>query len=540
MTVKEDKNMSENIRQKLSLYEILRGINRQSRSMRSKLMVYLCCLVLSGTGILLMMLVASGVFSESERQIEQNLQVHLQNQKRDIKERMDLFTINGIDLSKRLTTYIEREVLSYPYDIKELENDEAGLRTMQENMYLLLEGKMHVTRASGVYAVFDTTVNTSAPNAKHSRSGVYLRLANISGNVLEDDVFLFRGNPNVAMQNKIQIHNRWNMEFDTEDMYWFDNQISTNNTKSPTEKYLWINRVYLKDTWENSMFLSVPVIGSEGGRYGICGLEISGLLFRLSYPKFESKYGDMVTIIAPVDQGKLLLSKGLSGSQGNSYINENDDLFIDTGKVYNVYFNSQGKYIGVQQTIDGAYDSEGRQWAVAVLVSCSSFEAKESYEKAMMIVILTVFSLVMFLISFVISRQFVKPIERGIENLKTDDFYKNDSRTGIAEIDILAEFLKNKEEKYKSKGPVPSEIEEMFDRFIENSKGLTTSERNILRYYIEGREIAELPDLLCISLNTVRKHNRNIYTKLGVSSKDELQIYIDLLICCGRIHEILE
>lgn len=540
MTVKEDKNRSENIRQKLSLYEILRGINRQSRSMRSKLMVYLCCLVLSGTGILLMMLVASGVFSESGRQIEQNLQVHLQNQKRDIKERMDLFTINGIDLSKRLTTYIEREVLSYPYDIKELENDEAGLRTMQENMYLLLEGKMHVTRASGVYAVFDTTVNTSAPNAKHSRSGVYLRLANISGNVLEDDVFLFRGNPNVAMQNKIQIHNRWNMEFDTEDMYWFDNQISTNNTKSPTEKYLWINRVYLKDTWENSMFLSVPVIGSEGGRYGICGLEISGLLFRLSYPKFESKYGDMVTIIAPVDQGKLLLSKGLSGSQGNSYINENDDLFIDTGKVYNVYFNSQGKYIGVQQTIDGAYDSEGRQWAVAVLVSCSSFEAKESYEKAMMIVILTVFSLVMFLISFVISRQFVKPIERGIENLKTDDFYKNDSRTGIAEIDILAEFLKNKEEKYKSKGPVPSEIEEMFDRFIENSKGLTTSERNILRYYIEGREIAELPDLLCISLNTVRKHNRNIYTKLGVSSKDELQIYIDLLICCGRIHEILE
>lgn len=87
---------------------------------------------------------------------------------------------------------------------------------------------------------------------------------------------------------------------------------------------------------------------------------------------------------------------------------------------------------------------------------------------------------------------------------------------------------------------MPSEIEEMFDRFIENSKSLTTSERNILRYYVEGREIAELPDLLCISLNTVRKHNRNIYTKLGVSSKDELQIYIDLLICCGRIHEILE
>ena len=115
MTEIEDKNRPETIRQKLSLYEILRGINRQSRSMRSKLMVYLCCLVLSGTGILLMMLVASGVFSESGRQIEQNLQVHLQNQKRDIKERMDLFTINGIDLSKRLTKLI-KDVL---YSLKE-------------------------------------------------------------------------------------------------------------------------------------------------------------------------------------------------------------------------------------------------------------------------------------------------------------------------------------------------------------------------------------------------------------------------------------
>ncbi|RRJ24708.1 helix-turn-helix transcriptional regulator [Lachnoanaerobaculum gingivalis] len=540
MEQNKEKNRSATLRNKLSFCEILKGINHQSRSMRSKLMIYLCCLVLAGTGILLVMLVASGVFSESGRQIEQNLQVHLQNQERDIKDRMDLFATNGIDLSKRLTIYLEREVLSYPYDIKELENDGDKLRKMQENMYMLLEGKLHVTRASGVYAAFDTTVNTSAPNAEYSRSGVYLRLANVSGNVLEDDVFLFRGNPNVAMQNKIQIHNRWNMEFNTEDMYWFNNQVSTGSNKAATEEYLWINRQHLKDTWENSIFLSVPVIGSEGKRYGICGLEISGLLFRLSYPKFESKYGDMVTIIAPVDQEKLLLSEGLSGSQGNSYINENDDLFIDTGKIYNVYSNSQGKYIGVQQTIEGAFDQQGRQWVIAILVSYGSFEAQERYEKIMMIAILMVFSIVMFIISLIISRQFVKPIEKGIENLKTDDFYKNDSRTGIAEIDILAEFLKSKEEKYKSMGAVPSEIEEMFDRFIKNSKELTASERNILEYYVNGYEIAELPDLLCISLNTVRKHNRNIYTKLEVNSKDELQIYIDLLVRCGRINEILK
>ena len=116
--------------------------------MRSKLMLYLFCLVLAGTGILLLLLVAGGVFSESGTRLEQYLQVHLQNQKKDIKERVDLFTTNGIDLSKRLSGFLEREVLSYPYDIKSLDNNEVELRKMQENMYLLLESKLHVTRAS--------------------------------------------------------------------------------------------------------------------------------------------------------------------------------------------------------------------------------------------------------------------------------------------------------------------------------------------------------------------------------------------------------
>ena len=99
MEQNKEKNRSTTIRKKLSFCDIIKGINHQSRSMRSKLMIYLCCLVLAGTGILLVMLVASGVFSESGRQIGQNLQVHLQNQKRDIKERMDLFITNGMDLS---------------------------------------------------------------------------------------------------------------------------------------------------------------------------------------------------------------------------------------------------------------------------------------------------------------------------------------------------------------------------------------------------------------------------------------------------------
>ena len=100
MDLKNEINKPVNTK-KTSILDIFKGTSKQSRSMRSKLMLYLFCLVLAGTGILLLLLVVGGVFSESGTRLEQYLQVHLQNQKKDIKERVDLFTTNGIDLSEK-------------------------------------------------------------------------------------------------------------------------------------------------------------------------------------------------------------------------------------------------------------------------------------------------------------------------------------------------------------------------------------------------------------------------------------------------------
>ena len=67
---------------------------------------------------------------------------------------------------------------------------------------------------------------------------------------------------------------------------------------------------------------------------------------------------------------------------------------------------------------------------------------------------------------------------------------------------------------------------------------LSAAERVVMDLYIEGHEIAEIPDLAFISMATVRKHNRNIYEKLEVSSRDEIMLYIDLFRRCGRLDEL--
>ena len=89
-------------------------------------------------------------------------------------------------------------------------------------------------------------------------------------------------------------------------------------------------------------------------------------------------------------------------------------------------------------------------------------------------------------------------------------------------------------------GALPPGMESLFQGFAEKVKTLSSAERRILNYYIEGHDTADIPDLAFISIHTVKKHNRSIYQKLEISSRDELMLYIELLRCCGKLEELTE
>ena len=90
-----------------------------------------------------------------------------------------------------------------------------------------------------------------------------------------------------------------------------------------------------------------------------------------------------------------------------------------------------------------------------------------------------------------------------------------------------------------SPGALPPEMEDLFDGFAARVETLTPAERRILQYYIDGYDIGEIPDLAFVSIHTVKKHNRSIYQKLEVASRDELMLYLELFRCCGRLEQLL-
>ena len=106
------------------------------------------------------------------------------------------------------------------------------------------------------------------------------------------------------------------------------------------------------------------------------------------------------------------------------------------------------------------------------------------------------------------------------------------------EVGVLSVQMLAKLNAQHSTGDLPPSMEDMFHSFAQKVRTLSSAERRILHYYIDGHDIADIPELAFISIHTVKKHNRSIYQKLGIASRDELMLYIDLFRCCGRLEEL--
>ena len=68
-----------------------------------------------------------------------------------------------------------------------------------------------------------------------------------------------------------------------------------------------------------------------------------------------------------------------------------------------------------------------------------------------------------------------------------------------------------------------------FEIFKENLKKLTPKESEIFGLYLGNHTTQEILDAEGFTVNALKYHNKNIYSKLGVTSKKELLKYITLL-----------
>ena len=517
------------------LSEVIKIFGDQGISLHRRALIYMGALILAAFFLGLFLLFGAGIFYDGEEKVEQTLNDRLTTVAEKVDKEAESYAGYALNLSRQLTRSIEYTMERKERSISEFNDSQEKLHALQQAMYGDLNTTIVMGRSSGVFALVDATVNTELDNAANSKSGLYLRLVNVSSNVvLMPETILFRGDAEIAREKGLELHNRWNLEFDLTDFPQYSELMKQDGELA--ENMFWTDKRQLRDTWEDIVLLCVPIVGNSGSRYGMCGIELNALHFQLEYPAVESEFGSMITVIAPVVDGKLRVDRGMVGSTQGTWLNGTEQLDIVRGSGYSSYNGEENSFLGVQRELD-IPGEDGTKWVVALLAPKERCVSYISDSKLHRFTGIAIFILCMFLLVVYLSRKFVKPILDSFEAIM-EERYSETQGIRITEMEELKAFLAGKTENSKN-GDVPKHIEEMLNIFKSRTETLTPAERMLLTYYANGYAMEEVAERMFISVNTVKKHNTNLNHKLEISSKSELMVYIDLFRRCGRVDELL-
>lgn len=515
------------------LKDQFRAARGQSVGMQRRLMLYWVSMILAVFAALLLVLSVAGVFSGSDQKLNQALITEQNNVSIQLAQQLGTLTAQGVALSSQITNILDDAL--YIGSVSTLNDQGNRLIALERQLFTPLNAAIQSSPCNGVFVILDATTNTAAPTAETSRAGLYLRFMNLSNkSAVNQDIVYFRGVPEVARENQLELHNRWNLEFDTSRLPGYARLMGQTVTRLADSAH-WTGRVRLTDTWEDALLLLVPIQGSDGTTQGVCGIELGDLYFRLSYPAYQSEFGSMVTVLAPMSEGRLCLSQGMTGGLEGTYLSNTDTLTVKEGNYFNTYEGESGTFLGVHTRLNLEIN-EAPVCAVTLIAQDSWAAAAQ--RRTVWILSSLCFLLLMLGLSFCLSRRFVKPIFQSFQAIQEENALESEP-SGISEIDALMDFIRSKNQNQAiGEGGLPPDIAELFNTFARRAESLTATERNILRYYADGREISEVAELAYISIHTVRKHNANMYQKLGVGSRDELMLYLELFRRCGRLDEL--
>lgn len=504
--------------------------------MERRLFLYWLIMVLAVMAAVFVVLIVAGVFSNDARKLGGTLSVQQKNTTMTFNKLIDTLNAQNLALSEQITREVSDVLETEERTFKDLDNNPELITRIEERMCFYLQTIVRSRSCSGAYFILDATTNTEAPGADRSRMGLYLRSGNVGTDGMANQyITFFRGVADVARKENIQMHNRWNLEFDIDNVPGYEILMDFDGKRILDSCYL-SNRVTLSGTWEQVVLLSVPVV-LEGKVRGVCGVELSELFFNMVFPSVESPYGNMVTVVAPIADKRLLLDGAISGKTDGTYFTTDGTLLIKNGEHYNTYSDGSRTYFGNHIVIPKAVDGRS-DLTLVTLVPEISYQSSVAKNRTFWLCGGLGFLVLMLLAAMFLTRRFMLPIQKQIRALKDQKEPQEKSNSGIIEIDELLAYMYARQAKPDEESKMPPGMEELFFDFARRVETLTPMERTVLQYYINGFSVNEIAEKEFISLSTVRKHNSNINRKLGVSTREELLLYIDMFRRCDLMEKI--
>ncbi|MBQ4616037.1 MAG: LuxR family transcriptional regulator [Mailhella sp.] len=507
------------------LFNLLRSQDKNVLSFRGRLRFYILLLCTVLLGCTFFLLGSLGFLPLEKNDTAAQLEDMLEDYDRRIALHFNKMAGHGIRLSQRLSVAIEQELTDRKATFADLSDNQQLIEAIEERSYDILEQTLRFAGGSGVFVIFDTTVNTSVPDAELSRAGVYLKLANIHSCDPIAPILLFaRGMLEVGARHGHDFHNKWELEFSISRFDVF-NRLKKHAVPDLSKCFYFSPRMNLAGTWENMMLLGVPMMSRKGEFLGICGIEMNSLYFRLAFPLDSTPLSLVTGLLTCRDGNMLMPSMGLnSGAYADNFTESfSESLIKESSGRLNRYVSPMENFVGLDREIALSPLDGSNRWVTSLLVPESSHRLSLHLKYLKIAVFGAVFLVLAYFFSYLISRRFISPILEKIDAITAGKA----ERTEIPEIDDLIEYLSREETSQRPQESQPDMTG--YHTFLANIETLSKAERAVFDLYVEGFSAPEIAEQLHITIHTVKSHNRRIYAKLNISSRKELLLFINMM-----------
>lgn len=377
-----------------------------------------------------------------------------------------------------------------------------------------------------------------------------LKYANVgSDTMLRNYVCMFRGASGVARQNNINLFSTW--EYETKVGTFPVMEAVMNQLESdPALGYVLTPAYKLPDAWENVRLLAAPISDNSGNIIGVCGFEISDPFFDAAYHASDAE--EKFTVCALLDENNGIYTGQVAPNRSGYSPTLKRELTVKKSGDHSVFSDDNTTLIGISQDIRVGSSVH----TVAVMMPKQQYNHQILSGRMKSILLFTVVTVLSVIASVLLSKRYTKPILQSIEQIKTNQL---NCDTNIPEIDDLFDYLAQQDrlneaaltKAEQAKADALTAIEKMEGKYNEISKQverlaysrkdeidpydytnfkngvntLTPKETEIFNLYINGYTVKEIVAMLQLQESTVRFHNKNIYSKLGVHSLKQLLRY---------------
>ena len=529
----------------INIKAFITQLKAESISMRRHFYFFIISAITIVLSLILLLFNLFGIINPTNRQITEILDTQLLSYTDHIKDDYNKIAAHAISFSEQLETSIQHYLAETNLTFEDLKNNPDSLADLQNHLYGTVYLNMQLAPSSGAFYILDTTVNSHSEIPYYN--GIYLKYINIySENTVNNEISLYRGAYTTGKENHLTFHSGWQYEMQTD---FFNN---SNSLFADNPHYILSPTIELPDTWERARYVYVPIHDLKNNTIGICGFEVSDLYFQLSEKVSDDKLGQLI--------GALLDEKqGMYSGQFNSNRYNLADSNIQALKKGNITIFDFGteKCIGRTQSIQLGDNT----FTVAIMLTEAQYKSlldESQFKTVSVILFVVVFA---FIYSIIISKKYISPIIKSLEQIKTPDGTQNNLK--IREIDDLIAFLEEKDNLYDQRlhdleesqkiaeaeaertklayekaleeyALAQSEIQHLsnehkkeivledYEFFLCNLSTLSPAEYKIYELYLSGKTAKEIINILGIKENTLKYHNKNIYSKLGISSRKQL------------------